>query len=68
MLLITCPVTGRDELISALQIRGIANHADHIAVTVACPCGETHVHRTGRRWAEATPVVPAREAAELIPA
>ncbi|MGY1602846.1 hypothetical protein [Geodermatophilus sp. SYSU D00815] len=68
MLLITCPVTGRDELISALGIRGIANHADHIAVTVACPCGETHVHRTGRRWAEAVPAVPVREANGLVAA
>jgi hypothetical protein len=65
MLLITCPVTGRDELVSPSGIRGIVNHPDHIAVAVACSCGGTHVHRTGRRWAQ---VVPVRQAAELASA
>ena len=54
MLMITCTVTGNRELASLDAIRSIANHPDHIAVTVTCPaCGEEHVHRTGRRLEEA---------------
>ena len=59
MLLITCPVTGTDELVSDSRIVSLANHPTHIAMTVECPCGRTHVYRTGRRWAAA------REAREL---
>ena len=67
MLLITCPVSGADVLVSADRIRSIANHPTHIAVTVACPCGQIHVHRTGRRW-EAVHTSAARRAEELVPA
>ena len=52
MLLITCPVTGVDELVADRRIRSVANAATHIALSVACPCGRTHVYRTGRRWEE----------------
>ena len=67
MLLITCPVTGREELIGPSGIRSITNLPTSIDVTVACPCGATHVHRTGRRW-EADHQPAARRAAELVPA
>jgi hypothetical protein len=68
MLLITCPATGADVLVSADRIRSVANLPTHIAVTVACcSCGQAHVHRTGRRWADAeTPA--ARRAEELVAA
>ena len=62
MLLITCPVTGTDELVSDSRIVSLANHPTHIAMTVECPCGRSHVYRTGRRWAAA------REARELTSA
>jgi hypothetical protein len=62
MLLITCPVTRTDELVSDSRIVSLANHPTHIAMTVECPCGRTHVYRTGRRWAAA------REARELTSA
>ena len=62
MLLITCPVTGTDELVSDSRIVSLANHPTHIAMTVECPCGGRHVYRTGRRWAAA------REARELASA
>ena len=65
MLLISCPITGNAELISASAIRSVENHPTHIALYVACPCGHTHVHRTGRRWAE---TVAARRATELVAA
>jgi hypothetical protein len=52
MLLITCPVTGTDELVADSHIRSVANFPTHIAMTVECPCGHTHVYRTGRRWEE----------------
>ncbi len=71
MLLISCPVTGTDVLISTWDIRSLVNHATHIELTVACPCGETHVHRTGRRWAAAEASVQAstaRQADELVAA
>ena len=55
MLLITCPVTGIDELVADSHIRSVANFPTHIAMTVECPCGHTHVYRTGRRWEEAHP-------------
>ena len=68
MLLITCPVSGADVLISADRIRSVANHPTHIAVTVACcSCGQTHVHRTGRHWAAAE-ASAARRAGELVAA
>jgi hypothetical protein len=68
MLLIACPVTGADVLVSADRIRSVTNHPTHIAVTVACcSCGQTHVHRTGRRWAAAE-AAAARRAEELVPA
>ena len=50
MFLITCPVTKTDELVADRHIRSVVNHPTHIAMTVACPCGGTHVYRTGRRW------------------
>jgi uncharacterized Zn finger protein len=71
MLLITCPVTGTDELVADRRIRSVANHATHdgwhIAMHVECPaCGSVHVYRTGRKLAVATP--PAREARVPVPA
>jgi transposase-like protein len=73
MLMITCTVTGTRELASLTAIRSIANHPDHIAVTVTCPaCGQDHVHRTGRRAEEARRArsveVAVRRAAAPIPA
>ena len=54
MLLITCPVTRTDELVSDRRIRSVDNHATHIGMHVECPaCGSVHVYRTGRRWEEA---------------
>jgi hypothetical protein len=67
MLLIACPAAGADVLVSADRIRSVTNHPTHIAVTVACSCGQTHVHRTGRRWAAAE-AAAARRAEELVPA
>jgi hypothetical protein len=68
MLLISCPVTGADVLVSADRIRSVANFPTHIAVTVACcSCGQTHVHRTGRRW-EAAGTSAARRAEGLVAA
>ena len=61
MLLITCPVTGTDELVTDRRIRSVANHPTHIALTVECPCGQVHVYRTGRSW-EAARTAPARAA------
>ena len=72
MLLITCPVTRTDELVSDRRIRSVTNHPTHIAMHVDCPaCGAVHTYRTGRRWAaaqEATPEPAAREAEELVSA
>jgi hypothetical protein len=67
MLLITCPVTGADVLLSTWDIRSLVNHPTHIEMTVACSCGATHVHRTGRHWRPAQ-LSAARRAEELIPA
>ena len=53
MLLITCPVTRTDELVADRRIRSVTNHPTHIAMTVACPCGRSHVYRTGRREEDA---------------
>jgi hypothetical protein len=53
MLLITCPVTRTDELVADRRIVSLVNHPTHIAMTVECPCGRTHVYRTGRRWEDA---------------
>ncbi|RFU23517.1 hypothetical protein [Geodermatophilus marinus] len=53
MFLITCPVTGTDELVAERRIRSVVNHPTHIALHVECPCGELHVYRTGRRWTAA---------------
>jgi hypothetical protein len=50
MFLITCPVTKTDELVADRHIRSVVNHPTHIAMAVECPCGRTHVYRTGRRW------------------
>ena len=53
MFLITCPVTGTDELVSYSGIRSVTNHPTHIALHVECPaCGAVHEHCTGRRWEE----------------
>ena len=68
MLLITCPVTRTDELVSDRRIVSIVNHPTHIAMTVECPCGGTHVYRTGRRWEDARRAVSAREADRLVSA
>ena len=67
MFQITCPVTGTDVLLSTWEIRSLVNHPTHIELTVACPCGNTHVHRTGRRW-EACAESTARQAEQLVPA
>jgi hypothetical protein len=61
MLLITCPVTGTDELVADRRIRSVTNHPTHIAMTVECPCGRTHVYRTGRRWEESRRAAAAPE-------
>ena len=50
MFLITCPATSTDELVADRHIRSVVNHPTHIAMTVECPCGRTHVYRTGHRW------------------
>ena len=63
MLLITCPVTRTDELVADSHIVSLVNRPTHIALTVACPCGGTHVYRTGRRWENAR-----RQAKDLVPA
>jgi hypothetical protein len=63
MLLITCPVTRTDELVSVTAIRSVVNHPTHIAIRVECPsCGAVHEHRTGRRY------VAAQRADELVAA
>ena len=67
MLLITCPVTGADVLVSTWDIRSVVNLPTHIELTVACTCGRTHVHRTGRRWA-AVETSGARQADALLAA
>ncbi|MGY1843490.1 hypothetical protein [Modestobacter sp. SYSU DS0875] len=58
MFLITCPVTRTTELVADRRVRSVVNHATHIALTVACPCGTEHVYRTGRRWEEARTAAP----------
>jgi hypothetical protein len=63
MLLITCPVTRTDELVADSHIVSLVNRPTHIAMTVACPCGGTHVYCTGRRWEDAH-----RQAKDLVPA
>jgi hypothetical protein len=72
MLLITCPVTRTDELVSDRRIRSVTNHPTHIAMHVDCPaCGRVHVYRTGRRWEarrEARRTAPAPQARELASA
>ena len=71
MLLITCPVTGADVLVSTWDIRSLVNHPTHIELTIACTCGGTHVHRTGRRHVpgqENAARSTARRAERLIPA
>ena len=68
MLLITCPATHRDELVSGHRVRSVVNHPTHVALTVACPCGADHVYRTGRRWEQARARVTARAAAAAHPA
>jgi hypothetical protein len=55
MFLITCPDTKSVELVADRRIRSVVNHPTHIAMTVECPCGHTHVYRTGRRWEDAHP-------------
>ena len=68
MLLITCPVTRTDELVSGRRIRSVTNHPTHIALHVRCPaCGAVHTYRTGRRWTAATEPA-ARQAGELVSA
>ncbi len=68
MLLITCPVTGTDELAADRRIRSVTNHPTHIAMHVECPaCGSVHVYRTGRRLTAAA-APSAREARVPVPA
>jgi hypothetical protein len=43
----------------------LVNHPTHIAMTVDCPCGGTHVYRTGRRWEDTHRAAPAQEAKVL---
>ena len=50
MFLISCPVTGTDELVAERHIVAVINHPTHIALTVRCEHGHTVVHRTGYRW------------------
>jgi hypothetical protein len=68
MLLIHCPVTRTDELVSDRRIRSVTNHRTHIAFTIACPCGGEHVVRTGRRWEEARARVLQRAATQAAAA
>ncbi|GAB4080629.1 hypothetical protein GCU67_03640 [Modestobacter muralis] len=63
MLLITCPVTGVDELVAERHVRSATNHPTYVALAVACPCGLVHVYRTGRRWELARARVATRTAA-----
>ena len=65
MLFITCPLSGKDELVADSHIRSVVNHPTHIAMTVECPCGRSHVYRTGRRWEDARQAVAARQAEKL---
>ena len=68
MLLITCPATRTDELVSDRRIRSVTNHPTHIAMHVECPaCGAVHTYRTGRRWTAAEEPA-ARQAKELVSA
>ena len=68
MLLITCPVTRTDELVSDRRIRSVTNHPTHIAMHVECPaCGAVHTSRTGRRWTPGKQPA-ARQAKELASA
>ena len=60
MLLFTCPVTRTDELVADRRVHSVTNHATHVELTVACPCGHVHVYRTGRRWEQARARVAAR--------
>lgn len=75
MLLITCPATRTDELVSDRRVRSVTNHPTHIALHVDCPaCGTVHVYRTGRRWAAtqaaraASVTAAARRAERSVPA
>jgi hypothetical protein len=66
MFLITCPVTGTDQLVSVTGIRSVTNHPTHIALHVECPaCGAVHEHRTGRAW-EAAQRSTAPQAKDLL--
>jgi hypothetical protein len=49
MLLIHCPVTRTDELVSDRHIRSLVNHPNHITMHIECPCGAVHRYATGRR-------------------
>ena len=53
MLLIHCPVTRTDELVSDRRIRSLVNHPTHITMHVECPCGGVHAYATGRRLEDA---------------
>ncbi len=66
MFLISCPVTGTDQLVSVTGIRSVTNHRTHIALHVECPaCGAVHEHRTGRAW-EAAQRSTAPQAKDLL--
>ena len=68
MMLITCPVTRTDELVSDRRIRSVDNHPTHIAMHVECPaCGAVHAYRTGHRW-EAAHRPTAPQAKDLVSA
>jgi hypothetical protein len=62
MLLIHCPVTRTDELVSDRHIRSLVNHPTHITMHVECPCGAVHPYATGRRLEDS------RAAEELVSA
>lgn len=71
MLMITCPVTGTEQFVDLTRVVAVVNHPTHIGVHVACPCGQVHEHRTGRRWESthrhgADQVPPPRPARELV--
>jgi hypothetical protein len=70
--LIRCPVTGTgtgpgtDELVSERSVVAVANHPTHVGLTVRCPHGHQHVHRTVRRWEQARRDPGARQAEDLV--
>jgi hypothetical protein len=60
VLLITCPVTRTEELVADRCVQSATSRPTHVLLAVACPCGEVHRYRTGRRWEQARARVAAR--------